>query len=58
MNKKKLEGKLSLNKQTIARLSKDEMDWSKGRGTGYPCGTRTCTPTKCWCETDFVTCIC
>jgi hypothetical protein len=52
MNKKKLEGKLSLNKQTIARLSKDEMDWSKGRGTGYPCATRTCSPTKCWCETD------
>jgi hypothetical protein len=49
MTKKKLEKKLALNKQTIARLSKDDMAESRGKGTGYACGTRTCTPTKCWC---------
>jgi natural product precursor len=41
--------KLTLKKQTIAHLGKKEMNQLKAGGTGYPCATRTCVPTKCFC---------
>jgi natural product precursor len=49
MKVKSFNKKLSLKKETIAHLGKKEMKQVNGGGTGYPCATRTCTPTKCWC---------
>ena len=49
MKTKTFNKKLTLKKQTVSRLDQNEMKQLNGGGTGYPCATRTCVDTKCFC---------
>jgi len=48
MKKIKLEKKLSLSKETIAKLNNDQLTVIKGGGTIG----------SCLCQTDYATCLC